>query len=107
MMIGKQNLKGQIIYLHIYYEESITYFEKLENNSEFAQLKTIGISPQGRELKCLVVSKDKIFDPIKATESGKAVILINNGIHSGEIEGKDASMILLRDADYKREKRSA
>ena len=86
------------------YEESIKYFEKLENNSEFAQLKTIGISPQGRELKCLVVSKDKIFDPIKAKESGKAVILINNGIHSGEIEGKDASMIMLREILITKEK---
>jgi hypothetical protein len=86
------------------YEESIKYFEKLENNSEFAQLKTIGISPQGRELKCLVVSKDKIFDPIKAKESGKAIILINNGIHSGEIEGKDACMIMLREMLITKEK---
>ncbi len=45
------------------YEESIKYFQMLADNSEYAKLITIGISPQGRELKCLIVSKAKVFDP--------------------------------------------
>jgi hypothetical protein len=78
------------------YVETIKYFEKIEENSEYAKLQTIGISPQGREIKCLIVSKNKIFDPTESKKSGDAVILINNGIHSGEIEGKDACMLMLR-----------
>jgi len=79
------------------YNETIEYFNKIADNSEFAELKTIGISPQGRELKCLIVSRNKNFTPQETKENNNAVILINNGIHSGEIEGKDASMLLLRE----------
>ncbi len=79
------------------YDESINYFQKIADHSKFAKLRTIGISPQGRELKCLIVSKNKIFDAAKAKKSKNAVILINNGIHAGEIEGKDASMLMLRE----------
>lgn len=79
------------------YSQTINYFQNLADNSEIATLLTFGISPQGRELKLLVVSKNKIFDPIQAKKSNDVIILINNGIHSGEIEGKDASMLLLRE----------
>jgi len=79
------------------YENTIKYFEKIAESSEFAELKTIGISPKGRKLKCLIVSKDKLFDPKKAKESNNATILINNGIHAGEVEGKDACMLMLRE----------
>jgi hypothetical protein len=45
----------------------------------------------------LVLSKDKIFDPIAIRKSNKRILLINNGIHPGEPEGIDASMMLARD----------
>ncbi len=80
------------------YDETIKYFQRLADYSDFAELKTIGLSPQGRELKCLIVSKNKFFTPTAAKQhNNKVTILINNGIHSGEIEGKDASMLLLRE----------
>jgi hypothetical protein len=88
------------------YDETIKYFQKLADYSEFAKLVTIGISPQGRELKCLIVSKDKIFIPSEAKKNKKAIILINNGIHSGEIEGKDASMLMLREMLVTKTKKS-
>lgn len=79
------------------YKETIIYFQKLADNSEFAELKTFGISPQGREMKYLVVNSEKNFDAEKIKNSGQPVVLFINGIHSGEIEGKDASMILLKE----------
>jgi hypothetical protein len=65
---------------------------------------TIGTSPQGRELKCLIVAGNEEFTPEKVKKSGKAIILIQNGIHSGEIEGKDACMLLLREMLVTKEK---
>jgi murein tripeptide amidase MpaA len=105
LLLGQQNVNHEWItkfeesdYLSTNnYDESISYFQRIADHSEFAKLKTIGISPQGRELKCLIVSKDKIFDAAKAKKSKNAIILINNGIHAGEIEGKDASMLMLRE----------
>ncbi len=86
------------------YEETMEYFHRLANHSEYAEMITFGVSPQGRDLNCLIVSKDKAFTVEKAKATGKPIIQILNGIHAGEIEGKDASMILLREILVTKEK---
>ena len=56
-----------------------------------------GETARGRTLYVFVASKDRAFTPEVARASENPVVLIINGIHSGEIMGKDASMILLRE----------
>ncbi len=79
------------------YSETIGYLKKLADHSPFAKLSVLGKSPQGRDIYCFMVSRDTLFTPAEAKKNGKAVVMIINGIHSGEIEGKDASLLLLRD----------
>ncbi|MFO7447284.1 MAG: M14 family metallopeptidase [Ignavibacteriaceae bacterium] len=86
------------------YEETMEYFKRIDENSDYAKMFSFGISPQGRDLNCIVVSKDKTFNPEEAKKTGKPVIFIVNGIHSGEIEGKDACMLLLREILITKEK---
>ena len=86
------------------YDQTVAYFKKLADSSPYAKMLSFGISPQGRKLYCLIVSKDRAFDPVSAKRTGKPIILIDNGIHSGEIEGKDASMLLLREILITKEK---
>lgn len=45
----------------------------------------------------LIVSSDHAFTPAAAAKTNKAVILIQSGIHSGEIMGKDVALMLVRD----------
>ena len=87
------------------YEETIEYFKRFETETNMARLISLGESSQGRDIKCLVVAKGNHFTPKKARRSGKAVMLIQNGIHPGEIEGKDASMLLLREILITKEKK--
>ena len=86
------------------YTETMQYFKNLADNSDYAELFSFGISPQGRELNCIVVSKDKDFTPEDIKKNNKPIVLIINGIHAGEIEGKDASKILLREILITKEK---
>lgn len=79
------------------YAETIEFFKKFERHSPYAKMVEFGTSPQGRALWAIVVSKDKAFSPALARKTKKPVVLITNGIHSGEIEGKDAAMLLLRE----------
>lgn len=88
------------------YERTIDYFKKVEHQSEYAKLLKFGETPQGRNLYCFIVSKDKAFSPKQAKQTRKPIILIQNGIHSGEIEGKDACMMLIRELLITREKES-
>lgn len=77
------------------YDETMKYFKQFESTGK-AEMFTFGMSPQGRELKFIVVGNGD-FSPQAARANGKVVVLIQNGIHAGEIEGKDASMLLLRE----------
>lgn len=88
------------------YVVTIEYFQKLAKHSPYAKLITFGKSPQGRSLYCLIVSKDKAFTPASAKKTGKPILMIQNGIHAGEIEGKDASMLLLREILVTKEKQN-
>src|SRR6218665_304844 len=79
------------------YYEAIKHYELLDKTYEQAKLLTYGTTDFGKPLHLLVLSKDKIFDPVALRKSDKRIFLINNGIHPGEPEGIDASMMLARD----------
>lgn len=86
------------------YDKTMQYFRRFEEKTPYGKMFSIGMSPQGRSIECLIVSKDKDFTPQKSRAHNKAVVLIQNGIHAGEIEGKDAWMLLLRDMIITKEK---
>lgn len=86
------------------YSETVDYFKKFEKETQYLKMSQFGVSPQGRNLYYTIVSKDKLFTPDEIKKSNKPLILIMNGIHSGEIEGKDASMLLLREMLITKEK---
>ena len=56
-----------------------------------------GTSPEGRELPLLVLSTRGVQTPAQAKAAGLPVVLIINGIHAGEVEGKEAALMLVRD----------
>jgi hypothetical protein len=64
------------------------------------RLERFGRSGQGRDLWAVVVSRDGVFDPdaLRRTSApGRPVVLVQNAIHAGEMDGKDASLALLRE----------
>jgi murein tripeptide amidase MpaA len=79
------------------YDETVRYCKQLEAGSNWVKATSFGRSGQGRDLPLVIVSKDRAFTPEAAAATGKPVVLIQNGIHSGEIEGKDACLALIRD----------
>lgn len=58
---------------------------------------SFGVSPEGRELPLLVLSAKGAKTPEQARALGLPVVLVINGIHAGEVEGKEASLMLVRD----------
>lgn len=60
-------------------------------------VSSFGASPQGRDLPLLVLSAEGVRTPQEARRLGRPVVLILNGIHAGEVEGKEASLMLARD----------
>jgi hypothetical protein len=56
-----------------------------------------GRTPEGRPMKALVVSRSGALTPQAARRARLPVVLIQGGIHAGEIDGKDAGFWALRD----------
>ena len=79
------------------YAEAVEIAHRLERASRFVKVETIGKTPEGRDMIALIVSKDRAFTPEAAAKTGKVVMLIQSGIHAGEIEGKDTVLMLVRD----------
>src|SRR5580704_9040827 len=79
------------------YAEAVEISRRLERASSFVKVLEIGTTPEGRKTIALIVSKDHAFTPEAAAKTGKAIIMIQSGIHSGEIEGKDTVLMLIRD----------
>ena len=79
------------------YAQVISYYQKLSRQYPQMKLFNYGTTDIGKPLTLIVLSKDKIFDPAQIKKQNKRVLLINNGIHPGEPEGIDASMMLTRD----------
>lgn len=79
------------------YDETIAFCKKLDSASAMIYYTTFGYSPQGRALPLMIADKDGNFDPASVKRSGKPVILMQAGIHAGEIDGKDAALVFFRD----------
>jgi hypothetical protein len=86
------------------YSETIDYCKRLAQASPWIRYSSFGKTPQGRDLPLIIVSKEKAFTPSQALKTGKAIVLIQSGIHAGEIDGKDASLMLIRDMAVTKEK---
>ncbi|VXC14459.1 M14 family metallopeptidase [Massilia sp. 9I] len=56
-----------------------------------------GRTPENRPMLVLVVSNTGAFTPQAAQKQGLPVTLIQGGIHAGEIDGKDAGFLALRE----------
>jgi murein tripeptide amidase MpaA len=75
------------------YAQTISYLKKLVESSPLFRLEVIGQSPQGRDIYLVKAS----MQPDLVGQSGRPTLLVQAGIHSGEIDGKDAGLMLLRD----------
>lgn len=56
-----------------------------------------GTTPEGRPMKALVVTRSGARTPEQARAAGLPVLLVQGGIHAGEIDGKDAGFLALRE----------
>jgi hypothetical protein len=79
------------------YDETVALARKLDAASPWVTYTSFGASGEGRALPLLVVAKPGAGTPAQAHAAGRAVVLVINCIHAGEVEGKDASLMLVRD----------
>ena len=86
------------------YEQAIDFNKDLAETSEYIQIKEMGSTDSGFPLHLVTLDLNRKFNFEESRKAGKSIILINNGIHPGEPDGIEASMMLLRDYAFSKEK---
>lgn len=79
------------------YRECIDYYDVLAKSFPAIKSEPVYMTDSGQPLHQVIIDLDQDFDPDKARNCGKTILFLNNGIHPGEPEGIDATMMLARD----------
>ncbi len=80
------------------YDETVAYLRKAEAAApDLIRVTDFGRTGQGRPLPLVIVSSDGAFTPEAAAATGKPILLLQSCIHAGEVDGKDATLMVLRD----------
>jgi hypothetical protein len=65
-------------------------------DSPLVHTEVFGRSEEGRPLALLVIADPQVTTPAAARKLGRPIVLVQANIHAGEVEGKEASLILAR-----------
>ncbi|MDQ7916939.1 M14 family metallopeptidase [Mesonia sp. MT50] len=78
------------------YQEVIDFYTQLDDAYTSIEMKEVGTTDSGKPLHLVIYNPESNFD-WNSIHKDKTVLLINNGIHPGESDGIDATMMMLRD----------
>ncbi len=79
------------------YGETVAWLQKLAEATAQVKLVSLGKSPELRDIWLAVVSQEGAATVAGLKANGRPTVLVQAGIHPGEIDGKDAGLMLLRD----------
>ncbi len=79
------------------YKDVMEFLFAAQTRSDKIEILKLTTSAEGRLVPLVVISSDGIKSPKELILSGKPAVLIMANIHAGEIEGKEATLMLTRD----------
>ncbi|MCF8716111.1 M14 family metallopeptidase [Joostella atrarenae] len=78
------------------YDETISFYNELAKTYPSIKIIEEGITDSGKNLHLILLNPSGDFN-LKEVRKDKRILFINNGIHPGEPDGIDATMMLYRD----------
>ncbi len=79
------------------YDDVMRFVSELERRSPYLRLETLCVSTEGRTVPLLVIGKPLPARQASLRHDGRGIVYIQANIHAGEVEGKEASLMLARD----------
>lgn len=80
------------------YDEVIQLCDAFQKTyPKWVRCTKFGTTPEGRPMLALITSRSGVLDAQRAQQRKMPVVLIQGGIHAGEIDGKDAGFLALRE----------
>jgi len=82
----------------------LDFCERLAKESPLVRLGTLGTSHEGRKLPLVIVADPPVATAAEALKSKKLVVFAMGNIHAGEVDGKEALLMLARDVATAKER---
>ncbi|MCX6569592.1 MAG: M14 family zinc carboxypeptidase, partial [Candidatus Aminicenantes bacterium] len=79
------------------YADVLSFIHELQKLSPLVRVETICTSTEGRDIPLLVIGKPLPQDPLALRYDKRVVVYFQANIHAGEVEGKEATLMLVRD----------
>ena len=77
--------------------EVMTFIRELQTRSDRVRVETLGTSTEGREIPLLVIGDPAPASPAELRHDKRAVVYFQANIHAGEVEGKEAALMVARE----------
>ena len=79
------------------YDDLLEFVYELDAQSDLMQVEQITETLRGREVVLCIMANPPVYQATDLIGSDKPIVLIVNNVHGGEVAGKEASLILMRD----------
>jgi hypothetical protein len=79
------------------YTDVIAFIHRLQEQSSLIRVETLGTSTEERKIPLLVIGNPPPSSASELRRANRAAVYIQANIHAGEVEGKEASLMLARD----------
>jgi hypothetical protein len=79
------------------YVDVLGFLDSLQRVAKDLRRGTLATSDKGRQVPYVIAARPLVPGPAEAHRSGKPIVYLQANIHAGEVEGKEAAQMLLRD----------
>ena len=79
------------------YADVMAFIQELQEQSPLMRVETICTSTEGRKIPLLVIGNPVPASPLDLKFDNRLVVYFQANIHAGEVEGKEATLMLVRD----------
>jgi len=79
------------------YADVMAFIQELQSRSPLFRVETICVSTEGKKVPLLVMGDPVPASPLDLKRDNRMVVYFQANIHAGEVEGKEATLMLARD----------
>lgn len=79
------------------YADVLAFLDSLQRVAPDVRVGILATTVEGRRVPFVIASRPMVSSPAEAHRSGKLIVYLQANIHAGEVEGKEAAQMLLRD----------
>jgi hypothetical protein len=79
------------------YADVLAFIRDLQKLSPLVRVETMAVSTEGRGIPLVIIGQPVPEDPLALRSDKRIVIYFQANIHAGEVEGKEATLMLARD----------